>query len=380
MVHMSEQILYCAKQPLQLSMINHRAMIQTLNRLLGYDEYGYPIYFPADVYEAALGTVNDAKIIFSSGIHPDYELYEVDPEKSVREVGGHFAGYLTDAEVDYTGHPMAYATLVMDPDPSVEQLIKEGKLSVSPSLGLTRDENGNIIKIKFQNLLIFPETHNGPAVPGDPGTKILNSKPNPARAEIQTQTQFTGKTMTETIEKPVIDPDMRAQLKELTQQFSQFQSESRKSTEKLKEETDNLKLQLTAKNEELTAKNKELEAKEDALKQEKEAFAQFTAKLEAEKAAAREREFKGLLHDPIFPEGLLKAENAEETLKAEFDASPVQFTRHVLSIAVAQNQALEGKDEQGQQFTAPKSDSKWDSDEGKLLLAKFGVKRDQMGV
>ena len=340
----------------------HDCIFQTLDRVIDYDEFGAPILYPADVYEAGIQTANGSQIIFAMD-HPDPYLYETDPEKAIREVGGRVAGTILNPYVNRTGHPTARGQLNLLQDPDIEALIADGKLSMSPSVWSTYDDMGRIEKIRFQNLLIFPEVPGGANVPRDPGTIILNTKKQ-------------GKTMTETIEKPVIDPALSAQITELAQQFKAFKSEAataKAETESLKAETENLRSQLFKKDEELT-KEKE------ALKQEKEAFAQFTAKLEEEKAAARAREFKGLLNDPIFPEGLLKAENAEETLKAEFDASPVQFTRHVLSIAMTQNQALEGKGEQGQQFTSPKSDSKWDSDEGKLLLAKFGVKRDQMGV
>lgn len=354
--------LYCATTPLYFSPNNHDAIIQTLDRHLGYDENWYPIFFPHDVYESALDTINDARIIFSSGVHPDYDLYEVNPEQAVRDAGGRFAGNLTNARIDMTGHPTACATLALDPDPDIEQLITEGKLSVSPSLGLTRDEAGNIIKIKFQNLLIFPETVNGPAVPGDPGTKILNTKPNPKREEHPTQ--FSGKTMTDPIEKPVIDPAITAQLQELAQQFSTFKS----GLETAKAETEGLKAQLAAKDNELKAKD--------------EAFAQFTAKLEEDKAKAREADFQGLIHDPLFPEGLLKGDNAEELLRTEFTTSPAQFTRRILTVYASQEKLLGnmGK-EQGQQFSQQKSESRWDSDEGKLLISKFskfGITRDRM--
>ncbi len=341
----------------------HDCIFQTLDRVIDYDEYGNPIMYPADVYEAGISTASNAKIIFAMD-HPDPYLYEEDPEKAIREVGGREAGNLLDPYVNRTGHPTARGKLGLFSDPDIEALIADGKLSMSPSVWSTYDEMGRIVKIRFQNLLIFPEVPGGANVPRDPGTIILNTKPK------------SGKTMTETIEKPVIDPALSAQISELAQQFTAFKTETEKAkadTAKLKEETDNLRAQLFKKDEEL-AKEKE------ALKKEKEAFEQFTAKLEQEKAEARNREFQGLIHDPMFPEGLLKAEKAEEILKAEFDASPIQFTRHVLSVYMTQNQHLEGKGEQGQQFTKPKSDSKWDSDEGKMLLSKFGLKREQMGV
>lgn len=356
-----ETHIYCATTPLYFTPTNHDAIIQTLDRHLGYDENFYPIFFPHDVYEAALDTVNDAKIIFSSGVHPDYDLYEINPEQAVRDAGGRFAGDLTNAHIDMIGHPTAYATLALNPDPDIEQLITEGKLSVSPSLGLTRDEAGNIIKIKFQNLLIFPETVNGPAVPGDPGTKILNTKPNPNREDAPINPTQLGKTMTEPIEKPVIDPAVTAQLQELAQQFSLF----KKDIESAKSETDGLKAQLAAKDEELKA--------------EKEAFAQFTVKLEEDKAKAKEAEFQGLIHDPLFPEGLLKGDNAEELLRTEFNVSPAQFTRRILTVYATQNKLLGDKgQEQGQQFSQHKPESRWDSDEGKMIISKLGIKRERM--
>lgn len=352
MAEQKDSFVYCATQPLLFSQNSHEAIIQTLDRFLGYDENYFPLLFPAEVYEAALDTVNDAKIVFSSGVHPNYDLYEINPDQAVRDVGGRYAGKLSSARVDRTGHPTTMAVLELDPDPDIEQLIIEGKLSLSPSLGLTRDDAGNIIKIKFQNLLIFPETPNSMSVPRDQGTKILNSQPN--------HIQQSGKIMAEptvietTVEKPIVDPALAAKINEMAAQFTAFQSK-----------TADLEAQIKAKNEELTKKD--------------EAFAQFTEKIEAEKIAAKELEFQGLIHDPLFPEGLLKAENAEEILKSEFNASPAQFTRRVLSVYATQNTFLENAGgEQGQQFSKRKSESKWDTDEGKLLLVKLGVTREQM--
>lgn len=341
----------------------HDCIFQTLDRIIDYDEYGDPICYPADIYEAGIPTAENAKIIFAMD-HPDPYLYEEDPERAIREVGGRVAGELLNPYVNRTGHPTARGQLGLFSDPDIEALIADGKLSMSPSLWSTYDDMGKISKIRFQNLLIFPEVPGGANVPRDPGTIILNTKSK------------SGKTMSDTIEKPVIDPALSAQISELAQQFKAFKAETDKAqaeTEKLKEETETLKAQLFKKDEELSKEK-------DALLKEKEAFAQFTARLEEERAAARDREFQGLINDPMFPEGLLKAENAAEILKAEFETSPIQFTRHVLSVYMTQNQFLDGKGEQGQQFTKPKSDSKWDTDEGKMLLQKFNLKREQMGV
>jgi hypothetical protein len=340
----------------------HDAIIQTLQRDIGYDEFGNPINYPPDIYEAALNTVSNSKVIFSpTGVHPDAYLYEQDQEKAVSDVGGRFSGIILQPYIDRTGHPTAKGKLALEPDPEIENLIASGHLSLSPSVWTTYDDYGKIIKIRFQNLIIFPEIPGGAFVPRDSGTIILNSKPNEAKPPVNS-TQSTGKPMTTdptVIEKPVIDPALAAEIKQIKEMAAQF-TESKKTSDELKAQ---------------------LEAKDAELKAEKEAFAQFTAKLEADKQAAREREFQGLINDPLFPPGLLKGDNAEEILKAEFAASPIQFTRRILTVFATQNAFLgeKGK-EQGQQFSAPKSESKWDTSEGKTLLEKFGLKREQMGA
>jgi len=345
----------------------HDAILQTCDRFLGWDMNGNRQYYPSDVYEAALETVENARIIYSpTGAHADPYAYEVDPEKAISDIGGRTSGKIMQPFVDKTGHPTTRGKLAIEPDPEIEKLIAEGHLSLSPSIWSTYDENGNVTKIRFQNLIIFPDIPGGPAVPGDMGTIILNSKPNPdygasSTNDVNPIQDNTGKTMNEQIEKPVIDPAVTAQLQELAQQFSTFKT----GLETAKAETEGLKAQLAA--------------KDDELKAEKEAFAQFTAKLEEDKAKAKEAEFQGLIHDPLFPEGLLKAENAEELLRTEFNTSPAQFTRRILTVYVTQGKLLGEKgQEQGQQFSQQKSESKWDSDEGKLLLEKFGLKREQM--
>jgi len=335
----------------------HDAIIQTLDRFLGYDNRGYPQLYPADVYEAALNTVTNSRIIYSPlGIHPDPYAYDLDPENAVKEIGGRFAGKILQPYVDKTGHPTTKGKLALEPDPELEDLIANGKLSLSPSVFATYDETGtNVITVRFQNLLIFPEIPGGPVVPGDPGTIFLNTKPN------------QGTIMTETIEKPVIDPAITAQLQELAQQFSVFKSEIAAT----KSEAEGLKAQLSAKDEELAKER-------DEIAKERETFAQFTAKLEEEKQAAVEREFQGLIHDPLFPEGLLKAENAETVLREEFTVSPAQFTRRVLSVAFLQNKFLDKSGEQGQQFTTLKTEESEIWTKGKSMFEKLGLKPEDI--
>ena len=329
----------------------HDAIIQTLDRHLGYDSRGYPQLYPADVYEAALDTVNSSRIIYSpTGIHPDPYAYETDPEKAVLEVGGRFAGKILQPYIDRTGHPTTKGKLALEPDQELEDLIANGKLSLSPSVFATYDDAGNVINVRFQNLLIFPEIPGGPVVPGDPGTIFLNTIPNPNK----------GTTMTDTIEKPVIDPAITAQLQELAQQFSVF-----------KTETDTLKNEATGLKELLAAKDAEL-AKE------KEVFAQFTARLENEKKAGIERDFQGMIHDPLFPPGLLAVENAEETLRAEFNTSPAQFTRHVLTVYATQNTFLGKSGEQGQQFSTHNTEENEVWTKGKSMFEKLGLKPEDI--
>lgn len=325
----------------------HDCIFQTLDRIIDYDESGNPICYPADVYEAGINTANSAKIIFAMD-HPDPYLYEEDPEKAIREVGGKEAGSILNPYVNRTGHPTARGQLGLFPDPDIEALIADGKLSMSPSIWSTYDDAGKIIKIRFQNLLIFPEVPGGANVPRDPGTIILNTKPNP------------GTIMAETIEKPVIDPAITAQLQELAQQFTAFKTEIAAT----KSEAEGLKAQLAS--------------KDDELAKERETFAQFTAKLEEEKKAAVEREFQGLIHDPLFPEGLLKAENAETVLRDEFTMSPAQFTRRVLSVAFMQNKFLDKSGEQGQQFTTQKTEESEIWTKGKSMFEKLGLKPEDI--
>jgi len=69
----------------------------------------------------------------------------------------------------------------------------------------------------------------------------------------------------------------------------------------------------------------------------------------------------------------LKADGAEEILRAEFTTSPAQFTRHVLSVYATQNTFLgtKGK-EQGQQFTAQGKQNEV-YERGKDMFSKFGL-------
>jgi hypothetical protein len=73
---------------------------------------------------------------------------------------------------------------------------------------------------------------------------------------------------------------------------------------------------------------------------------------------------------------MLKAENAEAELKAEFQASPAQFTRRVLSVYATQNAFLvkNGKEE-GHQFSSQKQEDKI-SPEARELYKKLGAKEE----
>jgi molecular chaperone GrpE (heat shock protein) len=349
----------------------HDAIIQTLDRLLGYDSRGYPQFYPANIYEAALPTVNNADVIYSpAGIHPDFYDYDLDPAKAIADVGAKRAGKILQPYVDRVGHPVVKGTLALDPDENIEQLISTGKLSMSTSVAATYDDMGNCVNVRFQNLLIFPEIPGGPVVPGDQGTIFLNTK----KIRTPNMTEQQGGAAQAPIDQGVVS----ARLDEIFNQFTAFRKESDELKAQLAASKDEFNTQMTKKAEEFKT---QIEAKEAELTLTKEAMAQFTRKLEEDKAVAKEREFQSMIHDPLFPPGMLKGDDAEELLRQEFTESPAQFTRKVLSVYVNQNAFLEKKGgEQGQQFSKPKGDSKWDTDEGRMILGKLGLKREQMGA
>ena len=332
----NETFVQCTDEPIYGDRI-HNAIIQTLDRHLGYDINRYPLFFPSTVYEAALQNATDVDIIFAQS-HPNFELYDANPEQAVREVGGQFAGKLRSPRIDKTGHPAAMGELALENNPNIEQLIKEGKLSLSPSLGITRDADGNIVKARLQNILIFPDLVGGPMIPGDPGTRILNNKPNP---DFKKPTiQKTGNTMTEKPDGAQAPLDLAG----LAEMVAQFTVASKKAEEE--------KAQFTAM---LEAKDKEL--------------ADFRASIAKQEADRRTNEFKALIEDPNFPVGMKAGDNAIETLRAEFEASPVQFTKKVVTAMAALGTEL--PEEQGAQFTGSKP--KTLSDEEKAVCKRLGI-------
>jgi len=314
----NETSVQCTSEP--ISNI-HQVMFQTLERNLGYDEYGLPIFFPKDAYQSAIENANNVKIVFSSGVHPDFELYDVDPAKAIREAGGREAGVLLNPYINTVGHPMAYGDFGLYNDPDIELLNQEGHLSMSPSLGLTRDEKGNITKIRLQNILIFPEIPGGEYVPRDPGTKLLNSQHNPLNKK--STIQKTGNTMTEKPDGAQAPIDLAG----LAEMVAQFTASSKKAEEE--------KAQFTAM----------LEAKDKAL-------ADLQASIAKQEAARKDSEFKALIEDPNFPVGMKAGDGFEATLRAEFEASPVQFTKKVVTAMATLGTQLPG--EQGAQFTGQK--------------------------
>jgi hypothetical protein len=335
----NETYIQCTGEPVYGDRI-HNAIIQTLDRHLGYDINRYPLFFPSTVYEAALKNATDVDIIFAQS-HPNFELYDVNPEQAVREVGGQFAGKLRGARVDKIGHPAAMGELALSANADIEQLIKEGKLSLSPSLGIVRDTDGNIVKARLQNILLFPELVGGPMIPGDPGTRILNNRPNPLHKK---PTIKTDDLMTEKPDGAQAPVDLAS----LAEMVAQFTASSKKAEEE--------KAQFTAM---LAAKDKEL--------------ADFRASIAKQEADRKDAEFKALIQDPNFPTGLKAGEGFEATLRAEFEASPVQFTKKVVTAMATLAAPLPG--EQGAQFA--KQSMKKHTDAEIEIFKKFGLKESE---
>lgn len=329
----------------------HDAIIQTLDRDLGWDEYGNRQIFSPDVYESALSTVSDSLIIYSpTGVHADAYKYEENPEEAISAIGGRIAGKILQPYIDKTGHPTVRGKLAFEPDQEIEKLISEGHLSLSPAVWTTYDDNGNVIRVRFQNLLIFPEIPGGPYVPGDPGTIILNSKPN----------NKTGTNMTETqggaAIAPQLDPQQLSSLVEMVSQFTAFQ----KKVEEREAES-------AKKAEEREAQFSKL------LEDEKQKRLSLESAIKAEKEAQKEAEWISVFTNPLLPEGMKKI--PEEQLKKEFYESPATFTNKLMSVFSMQNNFIGTHGEQGQQFTKEKSEDPVSEmySKGKTMFDKFGL-------
>lgn len=321
----------------------HDATIQTLDRYFTTDHLGRPLMYPSEIYEKAMQYMDGADIVFAPE-HPDFKLYDQDPDEAVKQAKGRFVGKLRGPYIDRTGHPKVRAKLEINNDPELEQMIREGKLSISPSLGVIQDENGNVKNIRFQNLLLFPEEAGSAQIPGDLGTGILNTQKiessnyqnsknqNPATATGTSMADGTGGTGSGSNGQ---GGDATPSTAEIMQQFTAMKQNQERLERMIKEKDDTINRQAS-----LIEQNQQFQ---------------------------KDMDWKALADS--LPKGLTQGEQYDIS-RHEFDENPAQFCKKVIDII--QKDVTVKVQEQGQQFMKEMQiDPAWEK--GKEMFQKLGL-------
>lgn len=161
---------------------SHSAILQLLNREVG------GVRFPVDKFESTAETWDGIPIIYALD-HPKFDAYDADSAAELARLNGRVVGQVTNARVERTGHPRLMGDLDFGGDPEVEQLCKQGVLSLSTAFYGRVDSGDLVTPPRPHHVLIFKEDARNRPV--DPGAMILN-KVIPTDAI--TNAKFSGKT------------------------------------------------------------------------------------------------------------------------------------------------------------------------------------------
>ncbi len=262
------------------------AIIQSLGSALpGYKmPDGKPLSFDPDLYEQALQDP-DIPLIFANN-HPDSMTWKSNPVQAVEAVNGRFVGNALDGQVIRKGKIRAQAKLDYRDDPEVEALYQAGHLGVSPAVEYFTDSNGNISRLKIQNILLFPEDVNNR--PGDKGTVVFKEANMAENDKVEA----------------LLKEQMAAKEKELDRVSGEF-STFMESTES-----------------QITTFKEELSKRDETIKKYEAVVAKF-------QEDAREAKFATFLEG--VPDGMKHTDEQKAELKKEFEESPQDLLMKVVS-------------------------------------------------
>jgi hypothetical protein len=301
-----------------------KTILQTLN-----EQHG-DIYYGVDPFTLGVDAWNGCPLVFNeSGIHPELDDFESNPEDAMKGVDAVVAGNLKDTRVEIEGQPRLMGNPVITLDRALE-LWKEGNLSLSTAFScdaLTEENGGTSIagNIKPNHILLFPRDK---ANPKDKGTFILNSegKMNP-----------TLKSALDTIAEALKGkPDVGTQSANSKTEEIQMQAEIDKlkaDVEKLSAANTDLNGKVAASKTELDAKTAELEALKVANTEQATAL----AKVEQEKKDAAWVSLKNTL-----PKGMTATPETEGELRKMAESDPLAFSAKLATIKVANSRGKEG--------------------------------------
>lgn len=280
---------------------SHDVIVQTLNRNVG----GVPL--TKEMFEASLPEWDGIPLVFAQK-HPDMELYDRDPEAALNAVAGRHVGTFTTPYIKDAGHPRMWGKFNFT-DPQMKQLSDEGKLSLSTAFWAMKNQSGEYVSTRPQNILVFEETATD--LPRDLGTGILNKTPiHPNQNDLE-------RTMTdESTDTGLVATELVA-----------VQNKLKTAEEKLTAEE--------SKNKVLSGEIAKKDEQIETLTKEVATFKQ--AEQDAKWTALANKLPKGLVHD----------EAATKAARTEWEADPQTF---MLKVVDAMSKAPEGTGEEGQQF------------------------------
>lgn len=151
----------------------HDAILQTLDRAVPRDDGGQ-FFYAAESFDPEAW--NGTPVIFADD-HPKPEDYDQDAAAELKRINGRVVGKVAGAKITTDGHKRLMARLDVE-DPEVEEMIAEGKISLSTGfLGhAVEDEHGVRTDgpVTPHHVLLFIEDRT--SLPRDLGTGILNRK------------------------------------------------------------------------------------------------------------------------------------------------------------------------------------------------------------
>lgn len=148
----------------------HAMILQTLDRKVG------ETYLRAEDFKPTLDSWAGVPLIYvPKGMgHPDLDAWDKDAAEALKAVKGRvLSGSVKDPTIAVAGHPRLIATGDIK-DKEVEDLIKEGKISLSTAFRAIIKENSTAGPVEPHHILIFEEDDKN--MPKDEGSGVLNKE------------------------------------------------------------------------------------------------------------------------------------------------------------------------------------------------------------
>lgn len=149
----------------------HDVILERLNQTLHYQDHG-DIFYSEQPFLNSINKWDGIPIIFANE-HPDFNAFDDDPNKELKNIKGAIVGRVTAPKVELTGTSRVEAIFSID-NPVIENLIKEGKIAHSPGFRYQADSKNHLTSVSPHHVLIFIQDAKNQ--PRDKGAMILNKE------------------------------------------------------------------------------------------------------------------------------------------------------------------------------------------------------------